>query len=82
MEEVKDDVSKGYRQSPTKSKSASLSVSGMVTSQLEGPSPANSCGFKINQSVLCSSHDIHQVRMCAYMHHNNGLFSSLYLNPV
>lgn len=31
------------------------------TSQLEGPTPANSYGFKISQSGLCASHNIHEV---------------------
>lgn len=41
-------------------------VSGRETSQLEGPTPANTYNFKFNQSVLCSSRDIHEVRMCMH----------------
>ena len=32
------------------------------TSQLEGPTPPNSYGFRVSQSALQGSHDLHDVR--------------------
>lgn len=42
--------------------SPNISLVKTETSQLEGPTPANAFGFKVSQSALRGSHDLHDVR--------------------
>lgn len=43
-----------------------LSMEKRETSQLEGPTPSNSFGFKVSESALLGSHDLHEVKSSFY----------------